>query len=165
MDSNAEYIDLLAILPWERTTDWHAAFTKVGYKPGKSKEEAAQAFLSRLEMFLKRDLIVYTDSSQISDGSKFSTGAGWVGFQSGLQVFSRSKCLSSQLEVFNTEAHAAHQGLLEATRFPTARIADNIHICLNNLAVAARLYSQSIGSSQAIFKAFSCVSSSWTQRK
>ncbi|KZL88311.1 reverse transcriptase [Colletotrichum incanum] len=39
-------------------------------------------------------------------------------------------------------------------RSPTARMADNVHVCLDNLAVAARLVTQSPGSSQARFRAF-----------
>lgn len=44
-------------------------------------------------------------------------------------------------------------------------MANNIHICLNNLAVVARLYSQNAGNSQARFKAFRALSSSWAQRE
>ncbi|KAK1841732.1 reverse transcriptase [Colletotrichum chrysophilum] len=44
-------------------------------------------------------------------------------------------------------------------------MADNVHVCLDNLAVATRLVSQSAGTSQSRFIAFNGFASSWAQRE
>ncbi|OHW96943.1 endonuclease reverse transcriptase [Colletotrichum incanum] len=163
-DTNAEYIDPLDLPPWERLADWHTALSMVGYEPKKTKEELAIAFTDRLGTFSKRDIVVYTNGSQMLDGSRTSAGAGWVGYQATRQIFRGSEPLGLQTEVFDAEAQAAFRGLLEAMRSPTARMADNVHICLDNLAVAARLVTRSPGSSQARFRAFGELSVSWAQR-
>ncbi|KZL81234.1 endonuclease reverse, partial [Colletotrichum incanum] len=80
-DTNAEYIDPLDLPPWERLADWHTALSMVGYEPKKTKEELAIAFTDRLGTFSKRDIVVYTNGSQMLDGSRTSAGAGWVGYQ------------------------------------------------------------------------------------
>ncbi|KZL83932.1 reverse, partial [Colletotrichum incanum] len=165
VDGNAEYIDPLELPPWERLADWHTVLRRVGYDPGKAKEELALEFTDRLGTFSKRDIVIYSDGSQMTDGSRTSAGAGWIGYQATRQIFRGSEPLGSQTEVFDAEAQAALQGLLEAVRSPTARMADNVHICLDNLAVAARLVSQSAGSSQTRFRAFSGLFSSWKQRE
>lgn len=159
-DCNAECVDPLLFPPWERSAGWHSTIAKVGYEPGKSKEEAAQAFLRRLKSFPRTYIVVYTDGSQQTDGGRNSAGAGWAGYQADWPIFHGSEPLGPQLQVFDAEAQAAYQGLLHATKTPTARLAGNIHICLDNIAVAARLYTKSIGSSQARFEAFSKLSSS-----
>ncbi|KZL65521.1 endonuclease reverse, partial [Colletotrichum incanum] len=76
-DINAEYIDPIEQPPWERSADWHTALSMVGYEPRKTKEELAIAFTDRLGTFSKRDIVVYTDGSQMLDGSRTAAGAGW----------------------------------------------------------------------------------------
>ncbi|GKT61118.1 endonuclease reverse [Colletotrichum tofieldiae] len=51
----------------------------VGYEPRKTKEELAITFTDRLGTFSKRDIVVYTDGSQMLVGSRTAAGAGWVG--------------------------------------------------------------------------------------
>ena len=70
------------------------------------KKEAAQAFPKRVENFSKRDIVVYTDGSQIKDGSKTSIGAGWVGFQAARRVLRGCEPLGSPVEVYDAEAQA-----------------------------------------------------------
>ncbi|CCF35795.1 reverse transcriptase [Colletotrichum higginsianum] len=164
IERHAEYIDPLELPPWERSADWHTALSMVGYEPRKTKDELATAFTDRLGALSKRDIVVYTDGSQMVDGSRTAAGAGWVGYQATRQIFRGSEPLGHQTEVFDAEAQAAFRGLLEAMRSPTARMADNVHICLDNLAVTARLVTRSPGSSQARFRAFSELSVSWAQR-
>ncbi|TIC95781.1 putative RNA-directed DNA polymerase from transposon BS [Colletotrichum higginsianum] len=154
IERHAEYIDPLELPPWERSADWHTALSMVGYEPRKTKDELATAFTDRLGALSKRDIVVYTDGSQMVDGSRTAAGAGWVGYQATRQIFRGSEPLGHQTEVFDAEAQAAFRGLLEAMRSPTARMADNVHICLDNLAVTARLVTRSPGSSQARFRAF-----------
>ena len=80
-------------------------------------------------------------------------------------IFKGSEPLGTQLEVYDAEAQAAYRGLLNAIQTLTVLSADDVHICLDNLAVAARLCSPSAGSSQARFKAFHTLCSLWAQRQ
>ncbi|GJC89495.1 hypothetical protein ColLi_12333 [Colletotrichum liriopes] len=104
VDGNAEYIDLLEQPPWGRLAGWHTAIGRVGYKPRKTKEELALEFTDSLGTFSKRDIVVYTDGSQTTDGSRTSAGAGWIGYQATRQIFRGSEPLGSQTEVFDAEA-------------------------------------------------------------
>ncbi|KZL86237.1 endonuclease reverse, partial [Colletotrichum incanum] len=61
VDGNAEYVDPLELPPWERLADWHTVLRKVGYDPGKAKEELALEFTDRLGTFSKRDVVIYSD--------------------------------------------------------------------------------------------------------
>ncbi|KAK1837352.1 endonuclease reverse transcriptase, partial [Colletotrichum chrysophilum] len=126
-----------------------------GYKPGKTREEVAVDLTGRfrLRVVSRRDVIVYSDGSQMTDGKRTSAGAGWVGYQAARQIFRGSEPLGSQTEFFDAEAQSALQGLLTAIKSPTARMADNVHVCLDNLAVATRIVCQGAGSSQARFAA------------
>lgn len=121
---------------------------QVGHTPGKSKEELAKAFSSRLESFSRRDIIVYTDGSLATDGSGTSAGAGWVGYQAARRLFRGAEPLGAKREVFDIEAQAAYRGLREAIKASTARMADNVHICLDNLAVTVRLCTKGTGAAK-----------------
>ena len=162
---NAEYIDPLQIPPWEQAGEWSTVLAKIGYSPGISKEEAARSFLQRLDGFSKRDIVVYTDGSLATDNDRTLAGAGWAGYQAGQRLICGSEPLGSQAEVYDAEAHAALRGLQEAARLPSNSMADNVHICLDNLAVAGRLVCPSPGSSQAKFTAFQDLCNTWAQRE
>ena len=88
-----------------------------------------------------------------------------MGYQHGRVIFRGSEPLGTQLEVFDAEVQAAYRGLLNATQSLMVFSADDVHICLDNLAVAARMCSPSVGSSHDRFKAFHTLCSVWTRRQ
>ncbi|APA09345.1 hypothetical protein sscle_05g041150 [Sclerotinia sclerotiorum 1980 UF-70] len=69
--------------------------------------------------------------------------------------------LGKSKEVYNAETVAALEGLRAATTSIEARTAIDIWICLDNIEVAARLLSNSTGSSQETFTTFRQLASSW----
>ena len=66
----------------------------------------------------------------------------------------RGTPLGDRHELYGAEAVALLGGLKEALRSPIARVAPEIHICLDSLSVARDAGQSPKGSSQGIFKQF-----------
>jgi ribonuclease HI len=73
--------------------------------------------------------------------------------------------LGRNCEVYDAEAFAALAGLKAALSSPITHLSDRIIICLDNLAVAARLLHPTTGSSQATFAEFKRLANTWPSRE
>jgi ribonuclease HI len=93
-----------------------------------------------------------------------STGAGFVAYQYGLQVGRKAYSLGQNAEVFDAEASAALTGAQAALALPSAKLATDLWVFLDNLEVASRLLSHSNGSSQSVFSSFKEVARQWPLR-
>lgn len=148
-ENDAKYIDPIKYSRWKAAADQKTCLAKIGYISGQSKEAAARDFKTTLAGFSKQDTIIYTDESQARKrGETTTASAGWVGYQAEQQIFRGNEPLGSQVEAYDTEVQATSRGLEQTLSLPTARMADNIHVRLDNLAVAVQLGSRSTRSSQ-----------------
>ncbi|KAI1003392.1 hypothetical protein K3495_g4811 [Podosphaera aphanis] len=117
---------------------------RIGAPQGTPKDACATRFLEHLAEISPRDIILYSDSSKLEDGSSFPLG--------------------KHKEVFDAEVRRALEGILHILTSPASRFAENLWICLHNLEVATRLRCSFPGSSQAIFKAFQERAAEWQGR-
>jgi hypothetical protein len=62
--------------------------------------------------------------------------------------------LGQNIEVFDVEASIALAGAQAALTLPSAKLATDLWVFLDNLEVASRLLSYSNGSSQSVFSSF-----------
>lgn len=157
----SEQINPLVIPPWQSHEDRPATLSRIRANPGRTKEQAAASFLDFYSSIPRSDITLFSDGSKLKDGR---TGGGFIGFQHNHQVTYGSFSLGLTKEVFDAEAEAALAGLKAAFAIPTARFANNLWICLDNLKVAEGLLSPSSGSSQSIFESFSKLASTWADR-
>jgi ribonuclease HI len=154
--------DPLARSPWELRIDGDD--TRIGYIQGLTANEAAVGFRKWVATISQQDIIVYSDGSQLAEGSR-ATGAGWVVSQGpGHNIIARGRLSLHRAEVFDAEAVAALQGLREALTSVRAEFTDNLYICLDNLEVARSLTFHTVTSSQQIFAAFAEAAQQWPQR-
>ena len=129
-----------------------------------TKEEAAAECAAWAATSSSRDLVVYTDGSQVASPTR-AAGAGWVICQGpGHPIVSRGRHPLPQAEVFDAEAVAALKGLQEACGSVRAEFSDNLIVCLDNLEVARSLMAPTTSSSQETFTAFAEAASRWSQR-
>jgi ribonuclease HI len=157
-----ELHDPLVLPPWERGANKDDA--SIGYIAGRTKEEAAAECAAWAATSSSRDLVVYTDGSQVASPAR-AAGAGWVICQGpGHPIISRGRHPLPQAEVFDAEAVAALKGLQEACGSVRAEFSDNLIICLDNLEVARSLMSTTTSSSQGTFTAFAEAARRWSQR-
>ena len=133
----------------------------MGHLKGQTKEQATQAFRSWLTHIPPCDIIVYSDGSQQLFNGSLSSGAGWTATQASKEIFRGCLPLGPYIEVYDAEVYAAKSGLEAALNFHSAKYADNIHICLDNLEVASRLLSITTGSSQNTFISFNSLTNQW----
>jgi hypothetical protein len=157
----SEQVNPLQHPPWLPRESRIAIQDRIGAPYGRSKEQAAADFMS-YQTIPPHDIVLFSDGSKISNGS---TGCGYVGFQAGRQICHGSFSLGPHKEVFDAEAEVALAGAKVAIACPTARFANNLWVCLDNLEVATRLVSPSTGSSQAVFSSFCSLASAWPQRE
>jgi len=148
--------------PWERRAKKDDA--AIGHTPGRTREEAAAECAAWAATSSSRDLVVYTDGSQVVSPTR-AAGAGWVICQGpGHPIISRGRHPLPQAEVFDAEAVAALKGLQEACGSVRAEFSDNLIICLDNLEVARSLMARTTSSSQGTFTTFAEIASRWSQR-
>ncbi|RKK93005.1 hypothetical protein BFJ70_g17753, partial [Fusarium oxysporum] len=120
-----------------------------------SKEKSTGAFLHWVERLDPLTLVVY------SDGSLSSEGAASYGFtihQNNVPIFDGSGRLGPA-EVFDAEATGALEGLKAALNLQGSA-AQNIFICLDNLAAATCLRGTPSDSSQDVFLEFQALAAS-----
>ena len=72
--------------------------------------------------------------------------------------------LGQNIEVFNIEASIALIRAQAALALPSAKLATDLWVFLDNLEVASRLLSHSNGSSQSVFSSFKEVARQWPLR-
>ena len=158
----SEQVNPLQYPPWLPREPRTAIQDRIGAPCGRSKEQAAAEFMTFYQSIPPNDIVLFSDGSKLSDGS---TGGGYVGYQAGRQICRGSFSLGLNKEVFDAEAEAALAGVKDASACPTARFANDLWVCLDNLEVATRLLSISTGSSQAVFSSFCSLASAWPQRE
>lgn len=120
-----------------------------------SKEKTTGAFLCWLQSLSPLTLVAY------SDGSLSSEGAASYGFtihQNSVPIFNGSGRLGPA-EVFDAEAAGALEGLKAALNLRELA-AQNIYICLDNLAAATCLRGTPSDSSQDVFLEFQALAAS-----
>jgi len=87
---------------------------RIGYTPGLAAKEAAANFLKWVAAIGQRDLVIYTDGSQVTARTR-AAGAGWAVCQGpGHPIVARGRLPLPRVEVFDAEAVAALRGLQEA---------------------------------------------------
>jgi hypothetical protein len=77
-----------------------------------------------------------------------------VTYQYGLKIDHKAFSLGRYAEVFDAEASAALEGAKGALAAPSAKLATDMWVFLDNLEVALRLLAPSTGSSQGVFAKF-----------
>jgi ribonuclease HI len=158
----SEQVNPLRHAPWLDYETRQAALLRIHGPRGQTKEQATKDFLDFYTSLPSRDITLFSDGSQLADGR---TGGGYVGYQASQQVVRGSFSLGLAREVFDAEAEAALAGAKAALASPASRSAQDLWIFLDNSAVATRLLSPSIGSSQSVFHAFYKLAYSWPARE
>lgn len=159
----SERVNPIALPPWIVQEPRSEITKRISGPQGRSKERAAQDFLEFLSSIPPKDIQVFSDGSK-SESSDGATGGGSVAYQYGLRIDRRSFSLGLNAEVFDAEAHAALAGAEAALKAPSARLATDLWIFLDNLEVATRLLSSFTGSSQSVFQKFRKVAQEWPLR-
>jgi hypothetical protein len=162
---DAEFTDPICFPRWLAQPTWEEALQQVGYRTQRDKKTTAEEFLVKIQTVSKRDIVAYTDGSLIKLGDTTYAGAGWTGLQGEITLFNGSMPLGRNCEVYDAEAFAALAGLKAALSSLITRLSDRIIICLDNLAVAARLLHPTTGSSQATFAEFKRLANTWPSRE
>ncbi|KAF5236481.1 hypothetical protein FANTH_11249 [Fusarium anthophilum] len=119
------------------------------------KEESAKAFLQWVETVSPTTWIVYSDGLLSSEGA---ASYGFVIHQKDLSVCDGSGRLG-YAEVFDAEATGALGGLKVALNL-TGSTAQDIEVCLDNLAAATCLQGTPSDSSEAVFVEFQALAAS-----
>lgn len=157
----SEQINAIAIPPWNPRESREAAQSRVAGPNSTTTEENKQSFLDFLTTIPFGDIIIYSDGSKQLNGL---SGAGFIGYQGGVQVLHQSLALGKGVEVFDAEVKGALEGAKSALALPTAKFATDLWICLDNLEVATRLLFPFSGSSQAQFDEFLTLNPKWQDR-
>ncbi|KAJ0126813.1 hypothetical protein HZ326_30083 [Fusarium oxysporum f. sp. albedinis] len=119
-----------------------------------SKKKSADAFIRWVESLDPLTLVVYSDGSLSSEGV---ASYGFTIHQNNVPIFDGSGRLGPA-EVFDAEATGALEGLKAALNLRDA--AQNIFICLDNLAAATCLRGTPSDSSQHVFLEFQALATS-----
>lgn len=159
----AESVNPIANPPWATRETREAIATRISGPQGRTREQAALDFTDFLTTVPPRDIQVFSDGSkrEATDGA---TGGGAVIYQYGYQIDRKAFSLGQQAEVFDAEAIAALRGAEAAFAAPTAKLASDLWIFLDNLEVATRLLAPSTGSSQSAFDSFCELARKWPLR-
>ena len=159
----AETVNPLEQPPWDVRESRQEASKRISGPQGRTKEEAAQDFLEFIPTIPPSDIQVFSDGSkrQSTDGS---TGGGSVIFQYGLRIDRKAFSLGLHAEVFDAEASAALEGARAALSAPSAKLATDMWVFLDNSEVALRLLSPFPGSSQQVFTDFQELAHQWPVR-
>ena len=156
----SEIVNPIARPPWEAREDRNSIMQRISGPQGRSKAQAANDFIEFLPTIPGSDIQVYSDGSK-SEATDGAAGAGSVTYQFGIRIDRKSYSLGRHAEVFDAEASAALTGAKTALSLPSARLATDLWVFLDNLEVATRLLGPSTGSSQSIFKEFQEVARKW----
>jgi len=159
----AETVNPIARPPWETREDRNLTMQRIAGPMGRTKAQAAKDFLDFLPSIPGSDIQVYSDGSK-SEATDGLAGAGSVTYQFGIRIDRKSYSLGRHAEVFDAEASAALTGARTALTLPSARLATDLWVFLDNLEVATRLLGPSTGSSQSVFEEFQEVARKWPLR-
>jgi ribonuclease HI len=159
----AETVNPIIHPPWTIREPRLEANKRIYGPQGRTKEEAAKDFLDFLPTIPPKDIQVFSDGSK-SESTDGSTGGGSVTYQYGLRIDRKAFSLGRYAEVFDAEATAALEGAKGALVAPSAKLATDMWVFLDNLEVALRLLAPSTGSSQGVFTEFQEIARKWPLR-
>ena len=125
------------------------------------KKDQVLPFLQWQTTRNQRALWLFTDGSRLHNSR---TGAVWVAFCAGRQIFSRHVGLGTYLEVYNTEARALHQGLQATIAHSLMGYMETIYACLGNQAVAMAMYQHPKGTSATTLQKCKDLIKKWDTR-
>ena len=113
-----------------------------------------------------QDLIAYTDRSrlQASLDTEPRVWGGLVIHQAGKVLLNKSVALNSSLTIFDAEVTTVILAVEAAMGLPTASLANNLWVLLENQNVASKLKSVPICSSQNKFVKFAEYATAWKNR-
>ena len=155
--------DPLALPPWVPRADRKDG--RIGYVEGLPPKEAARRFRRWAARLPPRDIVVYSDGSQVQAPTR-AAGAGWAICQGpGHPVTEKGRLPLPRAEVYDAEAVAALRGLAAVCRSVRAGFADNVYVCLDNLEVARTLTYRTVTSSQGVFAEFADLAAAWPGRE
>ncbi|KAI0995659.1 hypothetical protein K3495_g12520, partial [Podosphaera aphanis] len=126
-------------------------------------EFSAHEFTGRIRKLPPWDILVFSDGSKQKDGS---AGAGAVVFHRDITIAEMKVPLGPDFEVYDSEIIDALAGLRAATAAPSAYLATNIRVILDNQEAAQRLLVSSPSkSSQKEILEFRDLASRWPRRR
>jgi ribonuclease HI len=159
----AEIVNPILRPPWYTYEPRPEANRRVYGPQGRTKEEAARDFLAFLPTIPPKDIQVFSDGSK-NESTDGSTGGGFITYQYGLKIDRKAFSLGCHAEVFDAEASAALEGAKGALKAPSAKLAIDMWVFLDNLEVALRLLGPSTSSSQGVFTEFQEIARKWPLR-
>ena len=127
---------------------------------GHTKEKVVKDFTDFLSTIPPKDIQVFLDGSK-SESTDGATGGGSITYQYRHRIDRKVFLLGRNTEVFNAKASAALKGAKAALLAPSAKLATDMWVFLDNLEVAMRLLAPSMGSSQSVFDEFCEVARKW----
>ncbi|KAI1000704.1 hypothetical protein K3495_g7494 [Podosphaera aphanis] len=126
-------------------------------------EFSAHEFTERIRELPPWDILVFSDGSKQKDGS---AGVGAVVLHRDITIAEVKVPLGPDFEVYDSEIIGALAGLRAAIAAPSAHLATNIHVILDNQEVAQRLLVSSPSkSSQKEILEFRDLASCWPGRR
>jgi len=138
--------------PWSLTAeDFGSQVTVLGHKPGEDKDEAAKAHLNYLPDILydPAHLLLYSDGSQVMEDGRRLTGAAFVAFKSGLEVFSSTIGLGETAEVYDAEMEALASAAEAALRYVSVHSdIHHLHFFADNSAAVDSIFKPHFGKGQ-----------------
>jgi ribonuclease HI len=159
----AETVNPIAYPLWTVRESRYEVTKRISGPQGRTKETAAKDFIDFLSTIPPKDIQVFSDGSK-SESTDGATGGGSVTYQYGHRIDRKVFSLGRNAEVFNAEASAALKGAKAALLAPSAKLATDMWVFLDNLEVAMRLLAPSTGSSQSVFDEFCEVARKWPSR-
>jgi hypothetical protein len=159
----AESVNPIAHPPWTVRESRSEVIERISGPQGRTKEKAAKDFTDFLSTIPPKDILVFSDGSK-SESTDGATGGGSVTYQYGHRIDRKAFSLGRNAEVFDAEASAALKGAKAALLAPSAKLATDMWVFLDNLEVAMRLLAPSTGSSQSVFDEFCEVACKWPSR-
>jgi len=159
----AEAVDPIASPPWLVRETREETSKRVCGPQGRTKERAAEDFTEFLATVPAGDIQVFSDGSK-NEATDGATGGGSVTYQYNIQIDRKAFSMGCNAEVFDAEATAALNGARAALAAPSAKLATDMWVFLDNLEVTMRLLAPSAGSSQSTFTEFCEVARKWPLR-
>lgn len=159
----AESVNPIIAPPWLVRETREDISKRIGGPQGRTKKRAAKDFTEFLNTVPTNDIQVFSDGSK-SEATDGATGGGFVSYQYNIQIDRKAFSMGYNAEVFDAEATAALNGARAALAAPSAKLATDLWVFLDNLEVAMRLLTPSAGSSQSVFTEFCDVARKWPLR-
>jgi ribonuclease HI len=159
----SELVNPIAQPPWLLRETREETLARIYGPQGRTKDTAGKDFIAFLATLPPKDIQVFSDGSK-SEARDGSAGGGSVTYQYGIRTNRQAFSLGCNAEVYDAEAAAALAGAKAALASPTAKLATDLWVFLDNLEVTMRLLAPSASSSQSVFDEFCIVAQQWPLR-